>query len=331
MPCSARTNDSPSGSGETFVLGCYVDNFQICHSAELDSSGAAVDKSSFYHKFHTALLLDWSVVDEGPMVDLLGIQAVYHKSGHVTLHQADYIDKMLARFLPSGRPSQIPAATLPYSKKFEARLIAALAGSTPHKPAYPELVKPCQERIGSLMYLCRSTRPDICFPVHQLAQAMSRPTPEIMDELDHIFVYLARHRDVGITYSPIVDEFRGLSDASWEVRNSTSGRLMLWCAAAISWASKKQNCIALSSCEAEIVALSDAAKDVVFFRRFLRGINRKFINGPTSLGTDNMGARDISYNPTNHDRMKHVERRHYFVRDMVESFEIEVPYVSTHD
>ena len=52
---------------------------------------------------------------------------------------------------------------------------------------------------------------------------------------------------------------------------------------------------------------------------------------PCLLSTDNKGALESSYNPTNHDRMKHVARRHYFVRDMVEAFEINVPYVSTHD
>ena len=53
--------------------------------------------------------------------------------------------------------------------------------------------------------------------------------------------------------------------------------------------------------------------------------------GPTQLFTDSKAARDVSYNPELHDRMKHVERRHFFVRDMVEKFELEVPYVSTVD
>ena len=107
--------------------------------------------------------------------------------------------------------------------------------------------------------------------------------------------------------------------------------VMLWCEAAISWASRKQDCIALSSCEAEIVSLSEAAKDVVYFRRFIRGLLPNTSNEPTSLGTDNKGAIDSSYNPTSHDRMKHVARRHYFVRDMVEDFQVVVPYVNTHD
>ena len=63
---------------------------------------------------------------------------------------------------------------------------------------------------------------------------------------------------------------------------------------------------------------------------------RKLVKGlgagssdPTMLSTDSKSARDISYNPEHHDRMKHVQRRHFFVRDMVEAFELEVPYVPT--
>ena len=167
--------DDPTGK-ETFVLGCYVDNFQIAHSAELDAHGVPTDKSSFYYRFHESLMRDWDVVDEGPMVDLLGIEVLYHGNGAITLHQQKYVEKLLARFLPSGAPKHIRRSTLPYSKQFEKRLETALHGSTPDRPSHPQLVRPFQERIGSLMYLCRSTRCDVVFPVHQLARAMSRPT-----------------------------------------------------------------------------------------------------------------------------------------------------------
>ena len=53
--------------------------------------------------------------------------------------------------------------------------------------------------------------------------------------------------------------------------------------------------------------------------------------GPSSLATDSQSARDVSYNPQHHDRMKHVQRRHFFIRDMVETLELEVPFVRTAD
>ena len=87
--------------------------------------------------------------------------------------------------------------------------------------------------------------------------------------------------------------------------------------------------VALSSCEAEIIALSEAAKDVVYFRKLLTGLDAGHVSSPSELRTDNMGARDLSYNPEHHNKTKHVERRHFFVRDMVEKFEITVPFVRT--
>ena len=107
---------------------------------------------------------------------------------------------------------------------------------------------------------------------------------------------------------------------------STRGWVVLWQSAALGWGSRKQKSIALSSCEAEIIALSEAAKDVVYFRKLMRGLNAAEPS-PTQLHSDSKSARDVSYNPEHHTRMKHVERRHFYVRDMVESFELEVPFV----
>ena len=69
---------------------------------------------------------------------------------------------------------------------------------------------------------------------------------------------------------------------------------------------------------------------MVYLRKLLGGIDAP-IPGATVLATDSQSARDVSYNPEHHDRMKHVERRHFFIRDMVESMQIEVPFVRTAD
>lgn len=180
------------------------------------------------------------------------------------------------------------------------------------------------------MYLCNSARPDVVYPTHLLCRCMHCPTAELMIEVDHTIAYLYRSLDVGIIYSPGNQTLKGNSDASWETKNSTSGWVTFWQYAALTWGSRKQDSIALSSCEAEINALSEATKDMVYLRRFVSGLVPSAVQGPSALGTDNMGARDTAYNPIGHERMKHVERRqHYFVRDMVEAFEITVPFVPT--
>ena len=98
--------------------------------------------------------------------------------------------------------------------------------------------------------------------------------------------------------------------------------------AAISWASRKQDSVALSSCEAEIMALSEAAKEAAFLSRYLDELGL-LPAGPMSLGTDNTGARNLAYNPEHHEKTKHIERRHFYVRELVESQTIVVPYVNT--
>ena len=325
--------DSPDG--EIFACGIYVDNLQIVHSAELDDDGNAVDSNSFYAKFMEALRRDWEVVDEGRMVDLLGIECEYLEDGSIKLHQRKYIEKLTAKFFPNGLPKHVQKNSLPFTANIKKHVDDAQAllidadGKKTVPIKYPELVTPFQERLGSVMYLCNSARPDVVYPTHLLCRCMHCPTPELMVEADHVLAYLARSRDVGITYSPGDHEPSGMSDASWEERHSTSGWVTWWQWAALTWGSRKQDSIALSSCEAEINALSEATKDMVYIRRLVSGLAPSAVSGASTLGTDNMGARDTAYNPVGHERMKHVARRHFFVRDMVESFEITVPFVPT--
>jgi hypothetical protein len=219
----------------------------------------------------------------------------------------------------------VQRTTLPYSSSFLQHVNDALAQT---KCEYPELVHEMQQRIGCLMYACTSTRVDIAYPVHKLCQCLQKPTPEVIRETDHVLAYLSRHASVGLTFSPEHTRLHAYADASWELRHSTSGWVVMYGNAVISWGSHKQKSISLSSCEAEIVALSEAAKDVVYHRKFLNGLGEDE-SDPTMLRTDSKSARDVSYNPEQHHRMKHVLRRHFFVRDMVEAFELTVPYVPT--
>ena len=100
--------------------------------------------------------------------------------------------------------------------------------------------------------------------------------------------------------------------------------------AAISWGSKSQPTIALSSTEAEIMAASTAAKDTIQARNLIAELGYP-PSGPTSQATDNKGARDLAYNPEHHDRVKHIHRRHFWIRELVEAGTLTVPYVNTTD
>ena len=98
--------------------------------------------------------------------------------------------------------------------------------------------------------------------------------------------------------------------------------------AALSWASKKQKSVSLSSCEAEITAASDAAAEAVHLDRLASELGMGD-GSPVELKMDNRSAIDVAYNPEHHTRMKHVERRHFFVRELVEDHKIRVTFVTT--
>ena len=315
-----------TSDGEIITIGVYVDNLQIVHSAKLDDAGRG-PAGCAYNKFMDALAARWKVTDEGPMDDLLGMEVDYHSDGAVTLHQRKYVSKVVERFLPNGPSSNVQRNSLPYSENFLQHVNESLSMASCE---HPELVKPMQERLGCLMYAATSTRPDIAYSVHQLCKCMHKPTPALLGEVDHVLSYLSRNASVGLTYSPGASALAGFADASWETRHSTSGWAVLWQSAVLSWGSRKQKSIALSSCEAELIALSEATKDVVYLRKLVAGLDARE-KGASKLSTDSQSARDVSYNPEHHGRVKHVERRHFYVRDMVEKFEIEVPFVRTAD
>ena len=111
----------------------------------------------------------------------------------------------------------------------------------------------------------------------------------------------------------------------------SSGYVFSMSKAAISWGSKKQPSIALSSCESEIMAASEAAKEAVYLDRFVAELVFKVDSDPIHLSLDNKAAINSSYNPENHSRTKHIDRRHYFIRELVEEGRLVVPYVASVD
>ena len=152
-----------------------------------------------------------------------------------------------------------------------------------------------------------------------------------------MLAYLGLTRDLGLTYDADRAPLRGYSDSDWAVKHSTSGWVFRLAQAAITWGSKKQKSVSLSSCEAEIVAASEASKEAVYTSRFLTELGfADAVSNPSTgsaarLDVDNRGAIDLAYNSQQHDRTKHIDRRHFYIRELVENGEIVVNYVNTVD
>ena len=159
---------------------------------------------------------------------------------------------------------------------------------------------------------------------------MAYPDERLYLEAQRVICYLVRHRDIGLTYAADSAAMHGYNDSDWATRHSTSGAIFMYNCAAVSWSCKKQACVALSSCEAEIIAASEADKEATYLGRFLDELGYGD-ESPTDLMMDNTAGRDLCYNPQHHSRTKHVNRRHFYIREKVEDFTLAVPYVRTLD
>ena len=137
---------------------------------------------------------------------------------------------------------------------------------------------------------------------------------------------------MGLTYQSDRKPITGYVDADWggciEDRQSHTGYIFLLNGSSISWDSRKQWTVALSTTEAEYMAMSECAKEAIYLQRFLRELG--FSNlALLTMYCDNRSALKLSENPVYHSRSKHIDIRHHFVRDMLKDKSFEVKHVPT--
>ena len=303
---------------ERLIVGCYVDDLFILSSHR--------DAGSLYDQFTSALQARWQVDDEGDVSDLLGIE-ISASSGHVQLKQTQYIEKMASEWFKDGVPSTVQSNKAPADVTLPQEVCDALCDVSVRDAS---AVRSYQSLVGALLYAAMNTRPDVAYSVGMLCRAMSKPTPELFAAALRVLGYLYRTRDIGLRYEHDGKPPRGMSDSDWATHRSTTGWVFIYNSAAISWSSRKQDSIALSSCEAEIMAASEASKEALHVQRFAQELGIPDVE-PLELAVDNTGARDLAYNPEHHQRVKHIERRHFFIRECVENMKLTVPYVATVD
>jgi len=176
------------------------------------------------------------------------------------------------------------------------------------KLSSPEVdVKTYQCAMGALMYPMLATCPDIAYTIAALSQHAANPSSEHQHALDHVFHYLHATADHQLVYkqgAPGGETLFGLVDADWasdvNYCKSTSGFLCMLAGGTISWSSKKQGFIALSSTEAEYIAAAHAAKEIVWLRQLISELHQS-LPLPTVLHINNQSAIAITKNPEFHD------------------------------
>ncbi|GJS47028.1 retrovirus-related pol polyprotein from transposon TNT 1-94 [Tanacetum coccineum] len=237
----------------------------------------------------------------GEMKFFLGLQ-IHQSPKGIFINQAKYALEILKKHnMDNCHSIGTPLATKP-------KLDVDLSGEPVDQSDY-------RSKIGSLMYLT-SSRPDLVQAVCYCARYQARPTQKHLKEVKRIFKYLKGTINMGLWYPKDSGfDLQAFSDADrgcLDTRKSTSGGIQFLGDKLVSWMSKKQNCTAMSSAEAEYVALSASCAQVMWMRTQLQDYGFNYNKIP--LYCDSQSAIAISCNPVQHSRTKHIHTRNKVVR-----------------
>ncbi|GJW25209.1 putative ribonuclease H-like domain-containing protein [Tanacetum coccineum] len=276
-------------------------------------------KASWCEEFEVLMKGEFEMSAMGEMNFFLGLQVKQLPDG-IFISQDKYVKDMLTKF----DMESVRTATTPY----EAAKTKLKDETDP-----PVNVHLYRSMIGSLMYLTAS-RPDIMFAVSACSRHQVTPLTSHLNAVKKIFKYLKGQPKLGLWYpkdSPFQLEAYSDSDyaGSHGDRKSTTGGCQFLGRRLISWQCKKQTIVATSSTEAEYVAAASCCAQVLWIQNQLLDYGFNFMN--TKIFIDNQSTICIVKNPVFHQRTKHIEIRHHFIRDANEKNLIQVLKIHTND
>ena len=298
------------------IHALYADDFLHCSN-----------NKDTYSKFREQLKKRFDI-KSGTVGVYLGNRIVV-ESEHfkISIDQSKYIQDILDKFdmgmsHPVGTPMTKRLSTSERGEEL----------SNQDKAAYRVMV-------GSLLYLACWTRPDIAFAVSELSRFVSDPGSTHLQAAKRVLRYLKGTQDLGLKYtrpsSDLLNQLWGCVDSDWagcvDTRKSTTGYVLMLNGAAISWKSKRQNVVALSSAEAEFMAASTLVQEVIYIRKLLDNLGFTQNRG-TEVGEDNRTCIAWSEGSVGgSDRAKHIDLRLHFVHQAVQDKIISLRSIKSED
>lgn len=305
------------GDKKILIVAIYVDDILIFSNHE-DLEKAV--KESLSSKF--------KMKDLGEISSILGMRVIRDRGERtISLDQAAYINRILKRF--NMQNCNAVSSPLEAGQRISREMCPK---NESEKQAMIDV--PYRQAIGSLMFLAQITRPDISFPVNLLSRYCEAPGLAHWGAVKRILRYIRGTVNYKLVYDGKEDDtLLGFSDSDWaadlDERRSTTGYLFTLCGAAISWASKRQPTVALSSTEAEYMATVATIQEAVWLKTLH---NEIFDDWNTiTIFCDNRGAMMVLRNNQYSSGTKHIDIRIKFIREHLENKNIQLEYLPTTD
>ena len=275
----------------------------------------------------------FNVTSLGEITYYLGMKIDRDVEHHkISLSQKAYLQRMLDTY--DGDSTKISKTPMEEGAKFTKAPVDYNAD--------PHARKRYQAQIGSLLYPMLITRPDLAFALTKLSRYSSNPLPEHERGVTRIMRYVRKTLDYAITIqgddsnNPLerLGKVLGYVDADYardlDTRRSTTGSVYMFANAPITWASKLQATVSLSTCEAEYNAIVTTAKEAIWLSYLLTDL--RFANvKPMRICTDSQSAMKLAYNPQFHARTKHIDVKHHWIREAISDRRFELTYINTKD
>ena len=294
------------------IIALYVDDLIIA---------SKTDKEMKHVK--ELLQSQFKMTDMGELHYCLGIAIIHRFGESIELQQKHYILKMIEKYnMGDAKVVSTPADP-------NVRLCKDDGVS---KNVDPVLY---QSIVGSLLYAAMATRPDTSQAVGLISKFSAKPTKAHLTAAKWIIRYLKGTSDTALRYKKSDEgQLIRYSDADFagdlNDQRSTSSHVFFMSQRLISWSSKKQPIVTLSTAEAEYVALSYATQEATWTRRLLSDFHVS-LSKPMVIMEDNQGAISIARNPVTHSRTKHNDIRYHYIREAVDANTIDLKYCPTED
>ena len=278
--------------GNILIVAAHVDD---CAMTGNSGKLITVYKAKLNNKF--------PLTDLRPIHSLLGIEVIHDRSAcTISLSQSTYINSILSQF------------SLTDAKSYATPMVPSAFYSKHDSPSSPSDIArmrkiPYHKAIGSLMYAAVTTCPDISFAVSMLSRFLENPGEAHWQAVKRVFRYLAGTCNHVLTYGAEQCDLTRYTDADGALQEhccAILGYAFLIDGGAVSWMSRKQELVTLSTAEAEYVAAMHAAKECIWLRRLIGKLFPLLITR-TTLHCNNQAALTLAVNDNYHARTKHID------------------------
>ena len=295
-------------SKPNFIIGIYVDDILLISKFKED-----IDLFKF--KFKQI----YDITDNNEVTSILGRKLTKFNNNTIII-QDTYIQELLNKF------------NFNYLKTKDTPMESRLTIDKNTEILNFTIQKDFQKKVGSLLYLMIHSRPDIAYSINKMSQFNSNPNIQHLNYIKRIFSYLKKTINLGIKIDLSNNfQLKAYVDASFaddaNIRKSTTGFVIFIDNTPIFWRSKKQNLVAKSTMEAEMIALETATSEIIWIRNLLNELN--FNQHCTNIYCDNTSAIEFATNQNLNSRNKYIDIRKCFIKEYIKNNIIKLNYIES--